>query len=101
MGFSNTSTGSTPVLAPSKVEHHLFYCILKNLQTRVCYLSLTLCPGLAGYGEEVLACPGGGQGEQEGEEHLLEDLQPRNPSSPPSLPPHPPLSCNNKHVILS
>jgi len=51
-----------------------------------------LCSGLAGYGEEVLACPGGGQGEQEGEEHLLEDLQPRDPSSPPSLPPHPPLS---------
>lgn len=56
-----------------------------------------LCSGLAGYGEEVLACPGGGQGEQEGEgeEHLLQvraSLQPRNPSSPPSLPPHPPLS---------
>ena len=74
----------------------------------------------------MLACPGGGQGEQEeeGEEHLLKvgilflvrtndiskehllkvrssNLQPRNPSSPPSLPPHPPRSCNNKHVILS
>ena len=58
----------------------------------------------------MLACPGGGQGEQEeeGKEHLLKvrasNLQPRNPSSPPSLPPHPPLSCNNKfqtcHPVL-
>ena len=73
--------------------------------------SLTLCSGLAWYGEEVLACPGGGQGEQEEEGevhlhlvHLLETShQTRNPSSPPSLPPHPPVSCNNSfnHPVLN
>ena len=85
VGFSNTlTTGSTPVLAqPSKVKQGGrldFICpiVFSKLWGRVhiCgnfHSSLTLCSGLAGYGDEVLACPGGGQGEQEeeGEEHLL------------------------------
>ena len=82
--------------------------------------SLTLCSGLAWYGEEVLACPGGGQGEQEeGVDHLggekiekrrrkangnhldqVDVCPPRhNPSSPPSLPHHPPLSCKTTKSI--
>ena len=87
MGFSNTlTTGSTPVLAqPSKVKQGGrldFICpiVFSKLWGRVhiCgnfHSSLTLCSGLAGYGDEVLACPGGGQGEQEeeGEDHLVED----------------------------
>ena len=64
--------------APSKVKQGRLDVICSIVFSKLCiggsfHSSLTLCSGLAGNGEEVLACPGGGQGEQEeeGEEHLL------------------------------
>ena len=92
MGFSNTSTGSTPVLAPSKVEHHLFYCILKTLQTRVCYLwqfciHHSLCVlGWRGMERSCWPAPGEGRGSRRARSTCLRTSNPATP--PPPRPSH-------------